>query len=176
MKISRRGLLFGTASSIVYTSLLGTSSVKAKIIAGSANEEKKLLVKMIRILYPHDRFPDAPYERTADDVINKGNSSPAKTIMMTNGLNELKLNGFNTLNFQAATEYLKSIEKTAFFAHVRGTSTVTLYNDKQVWELLGYEGYSYDKGGYINRGFNDLNWLPSPRITEHPDLDKFLKS
>ena len=64
--------------------------------------------------------------------------------------------------------------RTAFFEHVRGTTTVTLYNDKEVWELLGYEGYSSDQGGYVNRGFNDLDWLPEPRIEEHPDLAAFL--
>ena len=50
---------------------------------------------------------------------------------------------------------------------------VTLYNDKEVWDILGYEGASYDKGGYINRGFNDLDWLPEPRIEEHPDHANF---
>ena len=29
------------------------------------------------------------------------------------------------------------------------------------------------RGGYVNRGFNDLNWLPEPRITEHPDHANF---
>ena len=169
-------MLLGTASSIAYASLWGIGSAKARIIAGSGNEEKKVLMKMIRVLYPHDKFPDGPYERTTEDVIKKGNSSPAKTIMMNNGINDLKANSFINLNFKDATKYLKTIEKSAFFSHVRGTSTVTLYNDKEVWSLLGYEGYSYDKGGYINRGFNDLDWLPSPRITEHPDLEKFLKS
>ena len=41
--------------------------------------------------------------------------------------------------------------------------------------MLGYEGTSFDKGGYVNRGFNDLDWLPEPRIEEHPDLAAFLK-
>ena len=40
--------------------------------------------------------------------------------------------------------------------------------------VLGYEGASFDKGGYINRGFNDLDWLPEPRIEEHPELAAFL--
>ena len=50
---------------------------------------------------------------------------------------------------------------------------VTLYNDKEVWDVLGYEGASFDKGGYVNRGFNDLDWLPEPRIEEHPDHANF---
>ena len=62
------------------------------------------------------------------------------------------------------------------FQHVRSTSVVTLYNDQEVWGLLGYEGSSFEKGGYINRGFNDLDWLPEPRIEEHPELAAFLKA
>jgi hypothetical protein len=28
-----------------------------------------------------------------------------------------------------------------------------------MWKVLGYEGESASKGGYINRGFNDIDWL-----------------
>jgi hypothetical protein len=38
---------------------------------------------------------------------------------------------------------------------------LTLYNNPDVWPKFGYEGASADKGGYINRGFNDIDWLPS---------------
>jgi len=44
---------------------------------------------------------------------------------------------------------------------------LTLYNLPEVWEALGYEGASFDKGGYLTRGFNDLDWLPEPRIEEY---------
>jgi hypothetical protein len=36
-----------------------------------------------------------------------------------------------------------------------------------VWELVGYEGPSYDRGGYLHRGFDDLDWLPRPRVEEY---------
>ena len=90
------------------------------------------------------------------------------------GIDKLKADNFNKMNFKKATKYLTKMGRTEFFEHVRGTTTVTLYNDKETWELLGYEGASYDEGGYINRGFNDLDWLPEPRIEEHPDLAAFL--
>ena len=48
-----------------------------------------------------------------------------------------------------------------------GVAVVALYDDREVWELLGYEGPSFDQGGYLNRGFDDLDWLPEPRITEY---------
>ena len=174
MKISRRSFLAGAFATSVYASLWSIDTAKATITAGSKKEDKEILMKMVRTLYPHDRFPDGPYLRTTDDVINKGNSSPEKAIMLQEGIDKLKADSFNKMNFEKATKYLTDMGRTEFFEHVRGTTTVTLYNDKETWELLGYEGYSYDKGGYINRGFNDLDWLPEPRIEEHPDLAAFL--
>ena len=173
MNISKRSFIFGSMATTVLVSLWEIDVTKAAVKIGNSPDDKKLLVKMIREVYPHDRFPDGPYERTADDVINKGNADDKK-IMFSKGIEDLKKAKYVSLNFEKATIHLKKIEKSDFFQHVRGTSTVTLYNDKEVWKLLGYEGYSFDKGGYINRGFNDLDWLPNPRIEEHPDLATFL--
>ena len=50
-------------------------------------------------------------------------------------------------------------EETAFFQQLRGDLVVSLYNQKEVWPKFGYEGSSYEHGGYIERGFNDLDWL-----------------
>ena len=55
---------------------------------------------------------------------------------------------------------------TPFFALVHATTVVALYDDHEVWDLLGYEGSSFDKGGYLDRGFDDLDWLPDPRVEE----------
>ena len=173
MNISRRSFIFGAVASTVYTSLWSINIAKAKISAGSNKEDKDLLIKMVRTLYPHDRFPEGPYVRTTEDVIKKGNSSPEKAIMLQQGIDKLKNANFAKLNFEKSTKFLTNMGRSEFFEHVRGTSTVTLYNDKEVWELLGYEGYSSDQGGYINRGFNDLDWLPEPRIEEHPDHANF---
>jgi hypothetical protein len=42
---------------------------------------------------------------------------------------------------------------------VRGGLVTGLYNQKEVWPLFGYEGESYSQGGYIDRGFDDIDWL-----------------
>ncbi|OUV79067.1 MAG: hypothetical protein CBC91_04045 [Rickettsiales bacterium TMED131] len=174
MKLSRRSFLVGTFATTIYATLWSIDPSKAKITAASSKKDKEVLKKMVRTLYPHERFPDGPYNRTTEDVINKGNSSPEKAVMLQEGVDKLKTDNFSSLNFKKATKYLEKMGRTEFFEHVRGTSTVTLYNDKETWELLGYEGYSSDMGGYVNRGFNDLDWLPEPRIEEHPELAAFL--
>ena len=44
----------------------------------------------------------------------------------------------------------------------RSTAVVEIYSDPQTWTLLGYEGPSFAQGGYVGRGFDDLDWLPDP--------------
>ena len=54
---------------------------------------------------------------------------------------------------------LKAIESGGFFQKVRGSLVVGIYNNPEVWKILGYEGESASKGGYIARGFDDIDWL-----------------
>ena len=55
---------------------------------------------------------------------------------------------------------LQRIEQTAFFQKIRGDLVVSLYNQKELWPKFGYEGSSAEHGGYIKRGFADIDWLP----------------
>ena len=57
-------------------------------------------------------------------------------------------------------EALKSIEGSDFFEDVRGSTVRHLYNNPLVWRYFGYEGPSAHLGGYINRGFDDISWIP----------------
>ncbi len=54
---------------------------------------------------------------------------------------------------------LKDIETGDFFQKVRGDLVSGLYNNPEVWKRFGYEGESYSEGGYLERGFNDIDWL-----------------
>ena len=166
MNVSRRVMLLGTASAALVGSAIAPGSARAAIKVGSDPEGSALVLRMLRVMYPHKQFTDGPYERTRDAVLAAANETPGQALMFSSGLAEMKAAGFGTLDDAAALEYLKGIEGTAFFGLVRGTAVVSLYDDHEVWKILGYEGASFDQGGYIDRGFNDLDWLPEPRITE----------
>ena len=60
---------------------------------------------------------------------------------------------------RTASPLLKAIEEGPFFQKVRSNLVVGLYNQKDLWPIFGYEGASADKGGYIERGFDDIAWL-----------------
>jgi hypothetical protein len=63
---------------------------------------------------------------------------------------------------------LKAIEASPFFQKVHSTEVVSLYNNHEVWKQFGYPGASYQIGGYIHHGFNDLSWLPDPPESASP--------
>ncbi len=53
---------------------------------------------------------------------------------------------------------VKKIETGAFFNKVYNDAIVGLYNQPEVWPKFGYEGPSSAKGGYLHRGFSDIDW------------------
>ena len=133
-------------------------------------DTRRNLVRLLRAAYPHPRFPDGPYERTADTVLQQTEASLWHRLVLTEGLSTLdaKAGGsFADLDDEAALGLLQELEDAEFFRFVRGVTVVTLYDDHEVHQLLGYEGPAFEKGGYLHRGFDDLDWLPAARITEY---------
>ena len=57
-------------------------------------------------------------------------------------------------------EQLEKIQHTPFFQFILNETLSGVYRHPLTWELLGFEGSSLEFGGYINRGFNDIDWLP----------------
>ena len=136
---------------------------------GVQSAQRTLLTRMVRVMFPHDRFPDGPYERTADAILEAAAQDLRLRAQLDQGLRDLDVVGgapFEQLADEQALEALRRMSPTVFFEAVRAKTILTLYNDPEVWRLLGWEGESYSKGGYLERGFADLDWLPEPRIEE----------
>ncbi len=141
-------------------------------------EARGNLVRLLRAAYPHPRFPDGPYERTADTILAQVGESLWHRLALVRGLETLDARAggtFADLDDEAAGALLRDIADAEFFTFIRGVTVVTLYNDHEVWDLLGYEGESFSKGGYIDRGFDDLDWLPTPRVEEYDGPEQLVE-
>lgn len=116
------------------------------------------LVQLARDIYPHDRIRDEFYA-----VAVKGYDTPEQAPNIEAGISMLdNMSGGSYLSIGWEADrnaVLRRIQDTDFFQMIRGGLVVGLYNQKEVWPIFGYEGESYSKGGYIDRGFNDINWL-----------------
>jgi hypothetical protein len=141
-------------------------------------EARSVLIRVIRVAFPHPNFPDGPYERTADTILAEAANSTWFRVAITQGLltlSHLAGGDFRELNDEDATKVLRRIEATEFFGFVRRTTVLNLYDNEDVWEALGYQGPSFDQGGYIDRGFDDLDWLPAARIEVDPGLNPLVE-
>jgi hypothetical protein len=120
-------------------------------------------VRMARLLYPHDAVSDDVYAEVLDQVL----TSVANDDAFTEAINaaEETLNAQQAANFidldeEAQIVALQAIEQMDFFTTIQAAVRSRLYYHPAVWELLGYEGPSYQQGGYLNRGAGEINWLP----------------
>ena len=89
----------------------------------------------------------------------KASADPALLKNLQEGAATLKEKKFDTLDEAGQTAVLKEIETSTPFQTVRGECITGIYNNPDVWKVLGYEGPSAELGGYINRGFSDIDWL-----------------
>jgi hypothetical protein len=106
----------------------------------------------------------------ADTILAQVDDDLWLKLALEQGLDTLEQAGLDgSQDAETAEKLLREIEEAEFFKLVRAVTVVALYDDHEVWELLGYEGASFDRGGYVERGFDDLDWLPAPRIDETPE-------
>lgn len=171
-RASMRGLtrrqLLSRASAAGATFVVGAGFIAATDAAWAAETSHidapafATLVQMARDIYPHDRIPDENYV-----IAVKGydTAEAAPEIMAGIAALDAAAQGRGFASYLGAgwerdrVDILRGIEDSPFFQKVRGGLVTGLYNQKAVWPIFGYEGESYSKGGYIDRGFNDINWL-----------------
>ena len=165
--ISRRELLkrcmvVGAGLAVGTGFVAGSTAAWAMETKHLSPREMATLIRMARDVYPHNHIPDEFYARAMKGYDSKvSKASVSEGVMTLDKLAQEK--GY--ADYLSASweddrvEMLKSIEDSSFFQTVRGNLITGLYTQKEVWPLFGYEGESYSKGGYINRGYNDINWV-----------------
>jgi hypothetical protein len=120
---------------------------------------------LARTLYPHVALPDSVYARVSAKLDEAAREDAAQAQVINDGVADLDGRGDEPFVARSADQQLAdatAIAGSDFFELVRSTAVVEVYSDPQSWKLLGYEGPSFEKGGYLERGFNDLDWLPDP--------------
>lgn len=125
------------------------------------------IIQVARDTYPHDRVGDRHYAVAVKDHDEKAAEDAEFRKTMEDGVANLNAmaaeRGFgsylDTGWERDRVAMLREIEDSAFFQAIRGGLVVGLYNQKEIWGLFGYEGASFEHGGYIDRGFDDIAWL-----------------
>jgi hypothetical protein len=172
-KYSRRIFLQGAASAVPVVAVaasagIGMEDAWAADATTLTPATLKTLVKVARDIYPHDFLVDSYYITAVKPWDAKAAKDPAVKALLEGGVRRLDqdaLDRHQVAYVQVPWEadrvvLLQGIEQTDFFKKVRSDLVVSLYNQEELWPKFGYEGSSAEHGGYIKRGFNDIDWLP----------------
>ena len=171
--VTRRGFLRGGAMAI------GAAAAGPAALAASNDKHlaqdfptlgaatAQTLLRMARDVFPHDKLADRYYVEAIQPFERAAAKDPKQAALFRDGVRDLDKAAMKRFGKPYAAvkrepervSLLKAIEPSPFFQKVRGEMVTSLYDNKAVWPLLGYEGSSWEQGGYINRGFNDIDWL-----------------
>jgi hypothetical protein len=172
-KVSRRGFLAGGAATIVTvavsgaTLLLDPGGAWAIQLDHFTQEQARVLLQFVRDLFPHPQIAETYYARAIQPLNDEaGRDSSTKNLLVAGieQLNQFSDAGARKTYADVPDEdtrvaAIKRIEQEPFFAKVYSTTVVSFYNQPALWPIFGYEGPSSAKGGYLHRGFNDLDWM-----------------
>ncbi len=172
-KLSRRVFLARGAATIAVAAVAGKTlladppAASAAEPAGLSAEQSRALLRFTRDLFPHDRLPDAAYEKAVAPLTAEAASNPSTKQLLADGIARLDASTnassgrpyADVADESARVAAIKKIESGAFFAKVYGDTITPLYNQPDIWAKFGYQGPSSALGGYLHRGFNDLDWL-----------------
>ncbi len=159
--LSRRRFLVAT---IAYSGLISVGAGAALLRASSAwaqssDKGAAELVRMARLLYPHDGVADDVYIEVIDGISSDPANGPVLDSAMTS-LNAAQSGDWFDLDGDDQVAAMKSVEKESFFEAIRAGVRDRFYTHPKVWEHIGYPGSSVEFGGYVDRGFDDIDWLP----------------
>lgn len=157
---------FASGVTVVAGAESWTSGLKALNL-----HQAQTLLAMSHQLFPHPQLDDSYYVVVVQDLDTEAATKTDTAKLLRDGvarLDMVKGTRFVTLSPSDQIAVLKQVDRSDFFAKVRNSELVSLYNNHEVWKKLGYPGASYPIGGYLHHGFNDLNWLPDPPESASP--------
>ena len=174
-KVSRRTFIQGSAT--VGVAAAGAGAILANTEEAWALSTEVLsgdtalsILIMARHLYPHDFLGDQYYAEVVINLDEQAKSDSSLAEKLENGVKDLgqiiaadrTYNvAFKDQSSGLQLKNLKRIDGTDFFETVKGATMAGLYGNPRVAAFFGWEGSSVEHGGYINRGFDDIGWLPN---------------
>jgi len=171
-KLSRRDVLRGGGGLVAMTVMpagliLGANNAWAATAKAVKPETFASMVQACRDIYPHDFLDDSFYAKVVEGFDSAAAGDADATAVLENGVAAMNkaaqsAHGADYMDLgweDDRTSVLRAMQDDPFFQKMRGALVTGIYANPDVWPLFGYEGESASKGGYINRGFDDIDWL-----------------
>lgn len=155
--------LSGAVASVSQQGLFRLASAWAESEGPVTAEVRTAMVRMARLLYPHDALPDDVYAAVLDHALSDIAAGPAFALQLEEAAAALAERSHGVWLGSAAAEQiegLRGIDAEPYFIAIRNRVRAGIYNGVAFWQHVGYPGPSKDFGGYLHHGAGEVDWLP----------------
>jgi hypothetical protein len=121
------------------------------------------LADAARGLFPHDGLANAVYLEVVDDILQAAHGDPSVQAAVADFERLLAVASGGHWPPQDAAQLsavLDEIALEAAFASMVEWVRSRLYLQPALWAHIAYPGSAVEHGGYLERGFDDIDWLP----------------
>ena len=153
----------GAVASGLNLALLQNASAWASATDDDSTASANVLARMVRLYYPHDNVADDVYVQTVDSILSAAASDPQLQQLLDVAHAALDSAGdhrFTELDAESQLAAMTKVQDEAFFTAIKFQVLARFYAHPEVWKAMNYPGSSVEHGGYVERGFNDIDWLP----------------
>ncbi len=172
MTLTRRQLLAvaGATGAVATAPWLGARALSADYRAASfrffTEAEGRTIERLVATLVPHS-WGGASWTATARHLdATVGSGAPATQKLYLEGIRGLDEAArrrspgatFAELSAPARQEIVRSLEAAPFLQAVYADTIAYFYSLPDVWRQIGYPGPSAHHGGYLEAGFDRLDW------------------
>jgi hypothetical protein len=162
-KTTRRRFLVAVISGGLSLPLIRISSAWAQATPEQSPQLASTLGRMARLLYPHASVPDNVYAGVVEGIMAAVADDPQMSANLDEAarqLDQARGTDFFQLDEASQLAVMTDLQQQPFFEAIRFQVLARLYSNPEVWKVINYPGPSVQLGGYVDRGFNDIDWLP----------------
>ncbi len=105
------------------------------------------------------------YRQVAKKLAELASQNDGMAGFIRGGINAVEIPDqevWHNLSTEQRAKLVAKQEATPFFGFLHWTTSEIVMREEALWQRLGYQGSAIEQGGYIHRGFDDIDWLPQP--------------
>lgn len=162
LPISSRRRFLLAAITFSTATVAGTTWLRGAAAWADDNDDATL-VQFARLLFPIDALNDDAYGEVMNSTLSalEGSAGTKDALSMAeNTLNSASAGDWYGADEATQIRAIESIQSEAYFAAILATVRGVFHYHPDVWRAINYPGSSKEHGGYLHRGFDDIDWLP----------------
>lgn len=162
--LTRRGTMRRIALAVSLTLVPGHAlAAVAPKPAPTPDRRTLATAALLHAAFPHKGLDGAFYQGVATSYIAELKATPPALAELDRGIGLLDgsyIAPFAQLPGVIQKGLVEKVDQEPFFKALLWRGAELIYRDPTVWKLVGFEGSSVEYGGYHERGFDDIDWLP----------------